>query len=460
MSFSICLIDDDLLEVNREPKMLSECQIETKLSQMHPDSRDEYYESKKNLHDFIKSIIGENELALFGYTNPKLYNANIGCHPAFDVVIYDWEYGATAGAIDPAAELTKLIDDSHCFVYIYSHMNDDIHKQQINAIKDKNPHRVDFLLKGDASSADTLKDKINMYRQNSFSAQFAKELRINASKSVEKILVKLAHLDIEKFHKMMGTDNEEKKKDIVEFIAEKFKNNMMEMDFLTEQNDDSVHTEDSNGQPPPISKTPTVSSIKELWHYRMYSTINDKRVRKGDIYKQNDNEYIMIMTPNCQLSKYHSKRKTLGVFNYIKLVTKEYCKDFLLEYIELQREAKLKGAIDYSKPGGSLINQIGKNDSSPFLLPVVQNINDSRLDLLLLPKMFSYEKCKTELAKDYLEKADLLVINYEYVTTLGEPFLSELTKEIYNKLQGNGVPDYTDDMQKEIKKLLDDSIFS
>lgn len=460
MSFVVCLIDDALLRVNREPKLLSECQINNKISDIAPQENAEEHE--RNLHAFIESIISQPDMTLYGYTNPTFYNSNIGQHPAFDVVIYDWDYAGSSGAVDPAEQLEKLINESHCFVYVYSHMNDDVHKEQIEAIKAKNPHRIDFLLKGEANSANVLKTKIQEYQSSSFSAQFAQQLRVNASKSVEKILVRLAHLDIEKFHQMMGTNDEEKRKDLVEFISEKFKNELMQISFSLPPVEATEESESTTA--PETSETvgsQEEPSIKELWHYRMYSTINDERVRKGDIYKKNDNEYIMIMTPNCQLVMYHSTKKTLGVFNFVKLVSKEYSKEFLLEHIALAEGAKLKKPLgsDGEAPH-SLINPVGK-DAAPIFLPAVNIIDTERsLDLFIFPKMFSYEKYKTDAGKKYLERANLLEIGYAYQTTLSEPFLSELTKEIYDKLQGNGVPDYTSDMRNTIKQTLNSSIFS
>lgn len=452
MSFKVCLIDDDLLEVNRSGKMLFECEIATKLLQMYPKEDDENYESKKNLCDFIDSIIKENELTLFGYTNPKLYNDNIGHDSAFDVVIYDWEYGATAGAIDPANELNKLIDNSHCYVCIYSHMDDEVHKKLINFIKDKNRHRVDFLIKGEVNSAETLKSKIQKYTQNSFSAQFAKELRANASRSVEKILVKLAHVGTEKFHQMMGTNNEEKKKELVEFIAEKFKNNMMEMDFLTNETAEVLPVESNDEMMYPAVGAVQEPSIKELWHYRMYSTMRDKRVRKGDIYKKNDNEYIMIMTPNCQLIKYH-ENKTFGILNYCKLIKTDILEETVKRLVLHEGDASARNTC-VGKPGSmktvySLINQIGSKESAPFILPYVK---PDEANLILFPKMYTFMEIQVKNQDKYLEQNEL--IGYEYVTSLNEPFLSELIKEIYDKLERNGVPNFSKQVQDEINSIL------
>lgn len=459
MSFVVCLIDDALLRVDREPKLLSECQINNKILDIAPEEDAEEHE--KNLQAFIESIISQTDMTLYGYTNPTFYNSNIGQHPAFDVVIYDWDYAGSGGVIDPAEQLEKLINDSHCFVYVYSHMNDDVHKGQIEAIMAKNPHRIDFLLKGETNSAETLKTKIQAYQNSSFSAQFAQQLRVNASKSVEKILVRLAHLDIDKFHQMMGTNDEEKRKDLVEFISEKFKNELMGMDFSIPEGEEVAESEATVTEIAEVSDS-TNSTIKELWHYRMYSTINDERVRKGDIYKKSDNEYIMIMTPNCQLVRYHSGKKTLGIFNFVKLISTEYAKGFVLEHITVPESGKLKKPIGNSNGDApsSLINQIGK-DAAPFFLPSVKIIDQTNtLDLLLFPKMFSYEKFKTDEAKTYLGKVNLLANGYSYQTTLSEPFLSELTKEVFDKLQGNGVPDYTQDMKNNIKQSLNTTIFS
>lgn len=463
MSFGICLIDDALLKITREPILLSEYQIRHKISEIAHEGEAEEHEM--NLRTFIQSILDETEMTLYGYTNPTFYNSHIGDQPTFDVVIYDWDYAASAGNIDPADQLNKLVDNSHCFIYIYSHMEDDIHVKRIESIIKQYPYRIDFLRKGEQNSAEMLKTKITDYKQNSFSAQFAREFKINASKSVEKILVRLAHLNIDKLHQIMGTKNQEKQKDLVDFISEKFKNELMQMNFSLPDDEEAGENESTSTQEKIVETTESnaeESSIKELWHYRLYSTINDDRVRKGDIYKKDDNEYIMIMTPNCQLARYHSKKKTLGVFNFVRLIPKETAKDFVLEYITIQENGKLKKPMgnDGGKAPSSLTEQIG-NDAAPFFLPFVKIIDlTNTLDLLLFPKMFSYEKIITNDTKGSLEKTDLTDNGYTYQTTISEPFLSELLKEVFDKLKGNGVPDYTSDTIDDIKQSLKNTIFS
>lgn len=449
MSFVVCLIDDALLRVNREPKLLSECQINNKILDIAPEEDAEEHE--KNLQAFIESIISQTDMTLYGYTNPTFYNSNIGQHPAFDVVIYDWDYAGSGGAIDPAEQLEKLINDSHCFVYVYSHMDDGVHKEQIEAIKAKNPHRVDFLLKGETNSAETLKSKIQEYKSSSFSAQFAQQFRVNASKSVEKILVRLAHLGTEKFHKMMGTNDEEKKKDLVEFISEKFKNELMQMSFSLPP----VETTEEGGSTTAPETVETVASpeepsIKELWHYRMYSTISDERVRKGDIYKNIDDEYILIMTPNCQLVKYHDN-KTFGILNYCNLIATSNLENTIKRLVLHEGTAKAQNTClgKSVQPVYSLINQVGSKESAPFILPYV-TLED--VNLVLFPKMFTYTEIQVKNQQAYLKRDELA--GYTYVTSLSEPFLSELIKEIYDKLERNGVPNFSDQVQKEINSIL------
>lgn len=444
MSFAICLIDDDLIKIERTDKLLSEYQIKHMLINMIPDDAEEH---ERNLHAFIDSILGDANISLYGYTNPTLYNGNIGKQPAFDVVIYDWDYGQTAGVIDPSEQLIKLVDGSHCFVYIYSHMDDGAHKAKIQEIQRQYPNRIDFLLKGEEGSIESLKQKITTYRTSSFSAQFAQQLRVNASKSVEKILVKLAHLDIEKLHKMMGTNNEEKRKDLVEFIGEKFKNQLMQMDLTLP---DVATVEEATGTLGTETVREVEPSIKELWHYRMYSSISDERVRKGDIYKNSDDEYILIMTPNCQLVKYHDN-KTFGILNYCNLIATSNLENTVKRLVLHEGTAKAQNTClgKSVQPIYSLINQIGSKESAPFILPYVM-LED--VNLILFPKMFTYMEIQVKNQQGYLKRDELA--GYTYITSLSEPFLSELIKEIYDKLERNGVPNFSDQVQKEINSIL------
>ena len=100
-------------------------------------------------------------------------------------------------------------------------------------------------------------------------------------------------------------------------------------------------------------------------------------------------------------------------------------------------------------PVYSLINQIGSKESAPFILPYV-TLED--VNLILFPKMFTYMEIQVKNQQGYLKRDEL--VGYTYVTSLSEPFLSELIKEIYDKLERNGVPNFSDQVQKEINSIL------
>lgn len=456
MNLKICLIDDDLLKIERKDKFFSEYQIQANVSNIAPDDA-EVQEYELNLKSFIQSMLEDEAITLYGYTNPISYNNNIGNQPAFDVVIYDWEYGPTGTTINSEDELEKLVKESHCFVYIYSHMEDVATQALIEEIKSKYPHRIDFLKKGESNSAVELRDQIRRLKSGNFSATFSHQLRVNASKSVEKILVKLAHLDIEKFNHMMGTNDEEKKKDLVEFISEKFKNELMQMSFSLPPVE-AIEEVGSTTAPETVGtvSSPEEPSIKELWHYRMYSTITDDRVRKGDIYKKESSEdYLLIMTPNCQLVSYHDN-KTFGILNFMHMVPTSILRETVDRLVNRQSENRQTIINFKPKKANSLINQVAEKDSAPFVLPYVVIREDSEDDnLVLFPKMYGYQEIQAlkKSQKNYLKKSELE--GYMYITSLNEPFLNELTNEIYNKLQGNGVPDYTSPVKEEIFSLMD-----
>ncbi len=455
MNINVCLIDDALIRISKEQKLLCESQINANIGEIAPDDAEEYEE---NLKSFILSMINDKEITLSGYSNPAFYNKNIGNQPLFDVVIYDWDYSPTLSSVNPETELSQLIENSYCFVYIYSFLTDKESIKNIKKIKDKLPYRVEHLKKGDENSSDKLTAKIKELKESNFSAKFANDLRNNALKSVEKILVSLSRLDIKQFHNIMGTNNEEKKRDILEFISEKFKNNMIAMEFslppeeaLDAQSSES-HTEAESGE------NIKVQSMRELWHYRMYSKINDNLVRKGDIYKKSDKEYILITTPNCQLVQYHNKCKTFGILNYCVLLSETFIVEKVPQLVDSNSSIK-NICVGKKCEINSLLKQIKNNDSAAYFLPYV-TINDSEgghkdASLFLFPKMYSYTeiKCKVDKLPTYLKRED--ISDHTYITSLNEPFLSELIKEIYDKLQGNGVPDYTDNFKKEIKQIID-----
>lgn len=462
MNINVCLIDDALMNISKESKLLCEFEIKAKIEEIAPVGAKE---DEKNLKKFISSIIKDDEITLFGYSNPRFYNINIGNQPFFDVVIYDWDYGATASIINPEEELNKLIEKSYCFIYIYSFLKDVETTKNIDKIKNKLLYRVDYLKKGEENSSDLLIKKINDIKTSNFSAKFANELRNNALKSVEKILVSLSHLDIEQFHNIMGTkNNEEKKRDILEFISEKFKNNMIEMEFSLPPKEEALNNQSNESDTGAESgESIEAPSVKELWNYRMYTEINSNIVRKGDIYekKGGNGEYILITTPDCQLVRYH-ENKTFGILNYCVLISQASIEKKVKQLVESNSSPKnicIKGDKIHS-----LIKQIKDKESDAYLLPYV-TIKDSEdghhndTSLFLFPKMYSYSEIQCKQKKvdkqnaSYLKRGDISEY-YTYITSLNEPFLSELIKEIYDKLQGNGVPDYTENFKEEIGKLL------
>ena len=456
MNINVCLIDDALIRISKKEELLCEFQIKNDIEKIAPDDVED---NEINLKYFISSMIKDDEITLFGYSNPTFYINNIGNQPFFDVVIYDWDYQPTASTVNPEKELNNLIENSYCFVYVYTLMEDKENTEKINKIKDRLSNRIDYLKKSEKNSSNVLIDKINNLKTSNFSAKFANEFRINAFKSIEKILIALSSLDIKKFHEIMGTNNEERKRDLLEFIGEKFKNNIMEMQFTipndTAQDIRSLETDESSKNIQSGETNDKQSSTKEIWHYRMYHKINDELVRKGDIYKKDEkNEYILITTPNCQLVRYH-ENKTFGIINYCVLFDASSLEEKVKELVYHNNDAKAKNTC---KPENvySLIKPIADKESSPFLLPFVLIENDD-ISLILFPKMYSYKEiqCKKNNApSEYLKKEEMKELGYSYITSLNEPFLSELIKEIYNKLQGNGVPDYTEDFRIEIENLL------
>lgn len=458
MNFSVCLIDDQLLQADRGSHILTQCQIQDKLENIAPSDTEEAH--LLNLKSFIVSMITAPDLTLYGYSNPVLYNNNIGIQPAFDVVIFDWEYGQLGHTINVSEQLKKLLDESHCQVYIYSHMPDSDVLQTIADIKHQYEHRLHFLQKAVENSDNILRNKIIELRDSgNFSTTFSRGLRVNARKSVEKILVKLSHLDIERFHQIMGTKNEEKRKDIAEFISEKFKNELMQMDFSFPLAEDAQESESATVPEAVETITSPDLSIKELWHYRLYSTITDDRVRKGDIYKKEDSDdYLLIMTPNCQLVSYHDN-KTFGVLNYMHMTSTDSLRTMVDRLVSQTSEGGQTINNFKSKKANSLINQVAEKDSAPFVLPYVV-IEEVRGDdnLVLFPKMYGYKEIQAlkKNRENYLRKSELE--GYKYITSLSEPFLTELTNEIYSKLQGNGVPDYTNPVKDEILSFMNEAV--
>jgi hypothetical protein len=112
-------------------------------------------------------------------------------------------------------------------------------------------------------------------------------------------------------------------------------------------------------------------SVKELWHYRMYTKINDNLVRKGDIYEKKDGngEYILITTPNCQLVTYHKNNKTFGILNYCVLISKTSIEEKVKQLVESNSSPK-NICINGDKIH-SLIKQIKNKESAAYLLPYV-----------------------------------------------------------------------------------------
>jgi hypothetical protein len=224
------------------------------------------------------------------------------------------------------------------------------------------------------------------------------------------------------------------KKDLIDFISERFKNYMATTQFEHLSNKDLT------------AKKYDEAIIRQLWFYRLFyfKDQKDTLIRRGDIIQEGDNNKVlyMVISGDCDLKRFWHKN-----FGHLSVLPLHLMAEGNTELIEkrlclTRAKSKLKNELCQS----SLTGKMGNISEAAFILPFLKIDNVFRSFLGLPASLTSiYIPKPTGLAEGKLKSEPLKyghLDGYKYMFTISEPFLTPLIQKVLNDISGLGVPDF------------------
>lgn len=451
MSYSVCIIDDnipvDQVDEFEETQIISSSMLKFLLRGEIDWNEDELKGLTSNL------LASKNISNLSAFNDPNFFLNHISETTYVpEAIIYDWNYKGLDTEKSKKL-LIKILKKTFTIVFIYTREDQKHEIDEMISEKEFDPYsnRLDVIHKEEENSVERLIELLDKTNEKNFSFKFAKLLRNTSQDVINSILVELGKASLNQIGYYLQITGEDRR-DLVEFIGERFKNHLIASEKFDEF--------DFNIQPDQKAKEDLGPSIwsNRIYHYER----KDMRVRKGDLVKNSDNDIFLVITADCDLRKHW--KKNYGFTSLVKLhhVSKE--NDHLKKQVLLTNdEKKLRDKIEQNPKRfsvTSLVNPINTLSGGPVLLPYLE-VNKEFGHYVIFPK--ELESVYTELSEEG-DKNDKFLryddkFNFDKVASISEPFLTPLIQHILTNISGYGTPDYPKGVKDELSLKLGE-IFS
>lgn len=474
MRYSICIIDDHIPAAKADGimddrKMLSPRDLKILL--------DGYQWDESGVKELVNVLItDQDKWSICGFTQPDFYLNHIKeelYRP--EIIIYDWNTGAPA--FDKLKEILEL---SFAVVNIYSakHYENDINAQVIQSpLLEQYKSRLSALFKDDENAAQELLDKAQKMWDENFSFKFGRLLRIETLNSIDKVLVELGKMPIDKVLLLLGQQDkpESFEKDFKDMIVEKIKCHLVEsakllklfgdkyersvrsfIEFFTHRMKNDLSSRKIEMNPPGATAVVVDDDVaKKLWSYRLYYGPCDNFVRRGDVICKRDSfpdceEVFLVLTADCDLVQFW--HKNFGFLNLVRLQSVSKCTR-LKDKLTITRSL---GDIRFETE--SLTSKLGKFPEGPVILPFVP-VKTELINYILFPKEIQSEGIVIPAIYDTINKKKGARLEYEHlglyerICSISEPFLTPLVEHVLSTIAGYGTPDYPE----MIKTIIENS---
>lgn len=457
MKRKICIIDDKL-PASEYSDFIDEKQLldQSILKYLCLKHRNWSEEPLKGL--ILKIISDHDDWTISGFLNPEFYFNHVKDEIySPEVIIFDWDYVTQPMASEEY--LLEILKSTYSIVGIYTGADKEEEISNILASPEFQPYtesRIHMVEKGIENSVSKILVEVNKRFNNDFSFKLGQELKFNAVKALDSILVNIGGMSFNEFictfgHKM-GEDGNKRSISIYEFIeilSEKFRNNLANADWS--------ETTFESSEPANVTEE---QLVRKLWSYRMFKFPKDDLVRSGDIISKVDgdkNEKFLVISSDCHMNQLW--KKNFGSLTLIPLFanteTSSIFKDKLLT---AQKRKQLR---DNTK-ATSITNLNGFE--SLTLIASIPSKNeqgeDEFIDYIAFPRsVFSIDIPKP----NNLEVGNQIkdqTLYYSHIKdykgkgrlSLNEPFRSPLIQYCVNTITGYGTPDYPSELQKSIQE--------
>lgn len=364
------------------------------------------------------------------FTSPKFYdNYTKDTVYAPEIVIYDWDYNF--GGDESEKHLLEILKSSYTMIFVFSgsdkidEINEIVGKEEFKKFGD----RLSVVDKNENNSIDSVFSQIEQKERNNFSFAYGFEVVRNSNKTMNSILSEVSLLSIESFVSSIGEFDGNKyistNEQFIDAIMPRFKSVLQ-----------NTHTLSNIS----VKKTaePELNSIREIWAYRLYDKTTTNNVQMGDIIKDDNNNYFLVVSSDCHLLDFWKKN-----FGYIAVIPMS-----IIESDDAKKLIKRNHNLE--------ITSLTSNKKSPMtILPCLQT-EEGLKDFLIIPKTIR----TIEIEKNDEQQKSLVYENFDgyyKVTSVADPFKSPLIQFIMDNITGYGCPDYPkvlkDDLLCKIEKL-------
>lgn len=367
------------------------------------------------------------------FTSPAFYENYIEDNVySPEIIIYDWDYNFGAGSGSSEEYLLKILDNSSTMIFVYS---EDSNIEEINQIVQKDKFvvygdRLSVINKGEEGSVEKIFKQIEKKETDNFSFRYGHDIVYNSNAIINKILSDISKLSIEEYVSSIGSFDGNKyistNMDFVDAIMPRYKNLLRNLFPMQEFS---------------IKKTaePKLEDVRRVWSYRLYDKTQEDSVNMGDLIKDSENHFYVVVSSDCHMLDFWKKN-----FGYIALVPL-----FQVDSEELKKSIKYLG----KKHSVNIISLTNNKQSSFTVLPCVPIAGDELADFVLIPKsLISIKINRPEEQISALRYKDFN--GYEKVTSISDPFKSPLIQFIFDNISGYGCPNFPKILQTDINKTI------
>ncbi|MBO4542990.1 MAG: hypothetical protein J5725_07390 [Bacteroidales bacterium] len=436
MKHSVCFIDDKIpvahySEYFDDTDIVSSSVIKYLLKQEATIWEDVVV---KNMCEKLLNEPGNWSVSAF--TSPDFYNNYIkDTIYAPEIVIYDWDYNYGAGSDESEKHLQEILKSSYTMIFVFSGSD---HIDEINEIVSKEEFkkfgdRLSVVDKNENNSIESVFSQIEQKERNNFSFAYGFEVVRNSNKAINQVLSDISLLSIEDFVASIGelkngnsyvSSNE----DFIDAIVPRYKS------ILRNYKVYNIIEKEKTG-------TPNIDNIRKVWSYRLYDRNFYNSVQMGDIVRDSENNYFLVLSSDCHLLRFWEKN--IGFLSLIPLMA--------MDSDETKNRIKLK----WKKSSLNNVKFSSLTNNAPIsVLPCVPIDGEHFADFIIITKSIVTAEIRKGNDADKMLKYENLA-DYKKVTSISDPFKSPLIQHIFDNISGYGCPDFPDDLQNDLKKKVE-----
>lgn len=453
----VCIIDDSL-PTSDYPEFIDETHLLGHSIMKYLCHNHENWPEEPLRELLLEVYKSHSNWTVSGFLNPDFYFNHVSEELySPEVIIFDWDYGTTSEATE--IHLLKILKSTYSVVGIYTGADKKAEIELNLAQPEFQPYmenRIRLVEKEEEDSIRKILSEVNSRFDSNFSFKLGQELKFNAVKALDSILVDIGEMSFDEFVWTFGHVTINNKRSItinefIEILSEKFRNNLANADW-------SKTVFECTDEPANVSD----ELVRKLWSYRLYHFPTDDLVRVGDIISKNggaSEEKYLVISSDCHMNQLW--KKNFGSLTLIPLYANSANSRTVKEKLIT---AKKSSSIRKAK--ASSITNLSEFDSLTLITSIPSKNDDGSvefIDYVAFPRsIFSIDVPKPEMENHLvrvqaLHYSHLKEFNGEERLCINEPFRSPLIQCCVNTVTGYGAPDYPSELQTSIRNRFNEN---